>query len=89
MGWLGSRKASVSYVHLYQVMNVADLSTVGMRFAKLEQNLITAYFIASFDFELEDKQGHKMSAVAPMDFNRHSAHKPKINHILRVTPRRD
>jgi hypothetical protein len=28
---------------------------VGMRFAKLEQNIITAYFVASFDFDLQEK----------------------------------
>jgi hypothetical protein len=68
--------------------DVANLAIVGMRFAKLEQNLITAYFIASFDFELEDKRGNKMSDVVIMDFNRHSAHKPKKDHILRVSPRK-
>ena len=65
---------------------MANSSAVGMRFAKLEQNLITAYFIASFDFDLEDKRGNKMSDVVVMDFNRHSAHKPQKSHMLRVTP---
>lgn len=60
---------------------------VGMRFAKLEQNIITAYFIASFDFHLEDKRGNKIDVAPTIDFNRHSAHKPTIPQYLRVTPR--
>jgi sterol 14-demethylase len=58
-----------------------------MRFAKLEQNIITAYFIASFDFHLEDKRGNRMTTAPMIDFNRHSAHKPKIPPFLRVTPK--
>lgn len=58
-----------------------------MRFAKLEQNIITAYFIASFDFELEDKRGNKLDAAPMIDFDRHSAHKPRVLQYLRVTPR--
>ena len=69
------------------VENCADLSLVGMRFAKLEQNLITAYFVASFDFDLEDKRGNKISIAPSVDLNRHSAHKPAVPQYLRVTPR--
>lgn len=86
---MGSRKTSLSYVHFLKFADIANLLLEGMRFAKLEQNLITAYFVASFDFELEDKQGRKMSVPARMDFNRHSAHKPETIHMLRVTPRKD
>jgi len=60
---------------------------LGMRFAKLEQNLITAYFVASFDFDLEDKRGNKISIAPSVDLNRHSAHKPVVPQYLRVTPR--
>lgn len=42
---------------------------LGMRFAKLENNLILAYFIASFDFELKGAMPHP-------DRNAPSAHKP-------------
>ncbi|KAH7409853.1 cytochrome P450 6A1 [Phaeosphaeria sp. MPI-PUGE-AT-0046c] len=76
-------------IHPWLGWGVGRHPCLGMRFAKLEQNLITAHFIASFDFELEDKAGNKMSDVVTMDFNRHSAHKPKMSHILRVTPRKD
>jgi hypothetical protein len=68
-------------------LNMANTGTVGMRFAKLEQNIITAYFIASFDFELQDKGGNKMTVAPLVDFERHSAHKPKILQFLKVTTR--
>jgi cytochrome P450 len=65
----------------------ANVSAVGMRFAKLEQNIITAYFIASFDFHLSDKNGTRMHEAPMVDFNRHSAHKPKDPPYLKVTPK--
>jgi sterol 14-demethylase len=34
---------------------------LGMRFAKLENNIITAFFCAMFDFELYDTSGNKMA----------------------------
>ncbi|KAI2483438.1 hypothetical protein Ptr902_05755 [Pyrenophora tritici-repentis] len=60
---------------------------LGMRFAKLEQNIITAYFIASFDFHLCDKSGNLVLDAPRVDFNRHSAHKPKNPPYLKVTPK--
>lgn len=62
-------------------------SVVGMRFAKLEQNIITAYFIASFDFYLSDKNGNPMNKAPRVDFNRFSAHKPKNPPYLKFSPR--
>lgn len=49
----------------------ADLrgDTVGMRFAKLEQNIITAFFVAMFDFELSDKMGNPTHEAPKMDSN--------------------
>jgi cytochrome P450 len=64
-----------------------NVHAVGMRFAKLEQNIITAYFVASFDFDLVDKRGNKLTEAPMVDFNRHSAHKPAVPQYLRVTPR--
>jgi sterol 14-demethylase len=58
-----------------------------MRFAKLEQNIITAYFLAAFDFQLEDKDGNRLTEAPKVDLNRHSAHKPKVPQILRVFPK--
>ncbi|KAI4659298.1 uncharacterized protein J4E78_005725 [Alternaria triticimaculans] len=58
---------------------------LGMRFAKLEQNIITAYFIATFDFKLEDESGNVLTVAPLVDCNGHSAHKPKELQFLRVT----
>ncbi|CAG5185691.1 uncharacterized protein ALTATR162_LOCUS11376 [Alternaria atra] len=57
---------------------------LGMRFAKLEQNIITAYFIATFDFKLEDEKGNHLTVAPLVDHNRHSAHKPAKLQFLRV-----
>jgi hypothetical protein len=58
-----------------------------MHFAKLEQNIITAYFIASFNFHLADKNGNTMKQAPKIDFNRHSAHKPKNAPYLKIVPK--
>ncbi|KAF2677482.1 cytochrome P450 6A1 [Lentithecium fluviatile CBS 122367] len=59
---------------------------MGMRFAKLEQNLITAYFLAYFDFHLEDEHGSKLAEPPEIDYNQHGPGRPKTKHFLKVTP---
>lgn len=71
-------------IHGFVGWGVGRHPCLGMRFAKLEQNIITAYFIASFDFSLQDKHGNKLMVAPQIDFNRHSAHKPKIPQYLKV-----
>ena len=44
-----------------------------MRFAKLEQNIITAYFLAAFDFELQDKNGNKLTEADKAMFEQQCA----------------
>ena len=53
------------------------------QFAKLEQNIITAFFIAMFDYELTDKVGNPVSETPPVNFNAHSAEKPKQRVYLK------
>ncbi|KAF2822855.1 cytochrome P450 [Ophiobolus disseminans] len=74
-------------IHGFVGWGVGRHPCLGMRFAKLEQNIITAYFVASFDFYLEDKRGKRMDVAPTIDFDRHSAHKPRIPQYLKVTPR--
>ena len=50
------------------------------QFAKLEQNLITAFFLANFDYILSDKSGNLVTSTPPVNFNGHSAQKP-TQHI--------
>ncbi|CBY02103.1 similar to cytochrome P450 [Plenodomus lingam JN3] len=60
---------------------------LGMRFAKLEQNIILAYFVAAFEFSLQDGNGRLLTVPPRVDYNRHSAHKPKERQYLKVSPR--
>lgn len=60
-----------------------------MRFAKLEQNIITAYFLANFDFHLQDANGTKLTEAPRVDANRHSAHKPKTKQYLKTYPQQE
>lgn len=60
---------------------------LGMRFAKLENNIITAFWVAQFEgMETVDSQGKKM-APPSVNQNAHSAHKPSprvfVNYQLR------
>ncbi|KAF2464350.1 cytochrome P450 6A1 [Lindgomyces ingoldianus] len=60
---------------------------LGMRFAKLEQNIITAYFLATFDFELLDKHHNKLLDPPRVNQNGHSAQKPRVPQFLRTVTR--
>ena len=64
------------------------MRVVGMRFAKLEQNIITAFFIAMFDYELTDKVGNPVSETPAVDFNGHAAEKPKERVYLKYKLRK-
>jgi hypothetical protein len=60
---------------------------VGIRFAKLEQNIITAYVVANFDFHLEDEHGTTVVNPPELDRNQHGPEKPRVPHVIKVTPR--
>jgi sterol 14-demethylase len=55
---------------------------VGMRFAKLEQYLITAFFTAMFDYDLTDKTGNP-TPPPKIDTNTLGAMKPKEKVYLK------
>ncbi|USP78667.1 CypX Cytochrome P450 [Curvularia clavata] len=87
LGWGVGRHPCRKYAPYYMICVMPNRPVVGMRFAKLEQNIITAYFIASFDFHLSDKNGNPMNKPPRVNFNGHSAHKPKNPPYLKVSPR--
>ncbi|KAF2663310.1 cytochrome P450 [Microthyrium microscopicum] len=60
---------------------------LGMRFAKLEQNIIAAFFCAIFDFELFDSTGAKMVNPPEPQVNAWSACGPEMSVKLRYKPR--
>lgn len=58
-----------------------------MRFATLEITMVTAYFVASFDFQLVDKNGNRLFKVPDDDFNRKQVQAPKIPPYVKFTSR--
>jgi hypothetical protein len=58
-----------------------------MRFAKLEQNIITAFFCAMFDFELVDARGQKMEDTVKVNTNNYQASKPDEKMFIKYTVR--
>lgn len=61
---------------------------LGMRFAKLEQNVITAYFLTMFDFDLLDgKTGKVLDRTPDADTNSYQASMPKEQLKLRLKVR--
>ncbi|KAF2868144.1 cytochrome P450 [Massariosphaeria phaeospora] len=85
--YLPDRAEDKKTPHAFLGWGVARHPCLGMRFAKLEQNIITAYFLAAFDFSLLDAKGNAMTVPPQIDINGHSAHKPKPAPILKVTSR--
>ncbi|KAJ2967473.1 hypothetical protein NUW58_g10445 [Xylaria curta] len=77
--------------HAYMGWGSGRHPCLGMKFAKLEMALITAYWVAMFDFEFSDKDGNRIVPAGPlmMDRNLHSAKKPEKNMYLRYKLRDD
>lgn len=61
---------------------------LGMRFAKLENNIIIAFFIAMFDIEISDKMGVEKREPPPVNFNKPSASKPDTNVYIKYKARK-
>lgn len=87
--YLPGREEDKKGPHVWLGWGAARHPCLGMRFAKLEQNIITAYFLASFDFNLEDVSGHRLSVAPKIDQNGHSACKPKDPPYLRISVREE
>lgn len=85
--YLPGREEDKKGPHVWLGWGVARHPCLGMRFAKLEQNIITAYFLASFDFDLINTRGQKLTTPPTIDQNGHSASKPKDPPYLRVHAR--
>ncbi|KAI1179586.1 cytochrome P450 6A1 [Nemania sp. FL0916] len=71
--------------HAYMGWGSGRHPCLGMKFAKLEMALITAYWVGMFDFEFADKDGNRVVPTEPplMDRNLHSAKKPEKKMYLR------
>lgn len=62
---------------------------LGMKFAKLEQNIITAFFCTMFDFHLADKNGNRVAETVKVNTNKYNASKPDKTMYLKYTLRED
>lgn len=54
-----------------------------MRFAKLETNLITAFWLAMFEYELVDADGNPTEEIPQVNINGVTAHKPSNTKYLK------
>ncbi|EME43026.1 hypothetical protein DOTSEDRAFT_72428 [Dothistroma septosporum NZE10] len=69
---------------------VARHPCLGMRFAKLENNLIVAMFLAYFDdVQLLDGNKRPMAKVPKCNWNNHTARKPDVKIQLKYSLRQD
>ncbi|TRX92724.1 hypothetical protein FHL15_006398 [Xylaria flabelliformis] len=77
--------------HAYMGWGSGRHPCLGMKFAKLEMALITAYWVGLFDFEFSDKDGNHIVPDKSLIMNRnlHSAKKPEENMYLRYKLRED
>lgn len=77
--YLPGRAEDKKQAHAWMGWGAGRHPCLGMRFAKLENNLITAFWLAYFDeWELRDgRSGEKLERVYPADRNEHSASKPR------------
>ena len=62
----------------------ADLVT---QFAKLEQNIVAAFFLTMFDFQLSDSKGNPLDSPPKLDKNAYSSWKPETPVFLKYNPR--
>lgn len=60
---------------------------LGAPFAKLEQNVIIALWLAIFDFELCDEEGSPVDSPPPIDLNQYSSWKPDEPVFIKLQPR--
>ena len=74
---------------IYQDWGLGRHPYQGMRFAKLEVNIVTASFVAAIDFEggLEDEQGVKLSEMENGDIDDIANNVPKKPYFLRFKKR--
>ncbi|KAI0484356.1 cytochrome P450 6A1 [Xylariaceae sp. FL0804] len=86
--YLEDRAEDRKVPHAYVGWGAGRHPCLGMRFAKLEMSIITAYFLAMVEFEISDSEGRRTAQVAPMkSLNSHSAKKPSPTAYLRYRPR--
>ncbi|KAK3202400.1 hypothetical protein GRF29_161g1074532 [Pseudopithomyces chartarum] len=69
--------------YAYLGWGVGKHPCLGVRFAKLEQYLIVAFFTTMFDYVACDKEGNAITTPTPIDLNAFSARRPEPRVYLR------
>lgn len=92
-GWIGwgmyGDHCNDGMVYL-RILGVIPHPCSGMRFAKLENNIIMAFFVAYFEnVQLIDKNGNPKPQISKADKNSHTAMKPKEPMYLKYSLRKD
>ncbi|GAB7351153.1 hypothetical protein MBLNU459_g1606t1 [Dothideomycetes sp. NU459] len=85
--FLPDRAEDKKTVHGFLGWGVSRHPCLGIRFAKLEQNIIIAYFLAYFDFELCNEKAETGVPPPQPDLNSHTAVKPKTPVYVKYTVR--
>jgi len=76
--YLPDRAEDKKAPHAFIGWGVARHPCPGQRFARMENNLITAFFLAYFEFESSDGNGSTEGVKSPpINLNAHSAYKPE------------
>lgn len=82
--YLPERAEDKKRPHAYLGWGAGRHPCQGMRFAKLEQSIITAYFVAAFDFQLEDEHGVALTKMEHGDVQAFANSEPKKPYFLRT-----
>lgn len=86
--YLPDRKEDKQKPYGFIGWGVARHPCPGQRFARLESNIITAFFLAYFDFEYSDPEGNTEGVrPPPMNLNAHSAQRPNVPCCLKYKRR--
>lgn len=84
LGWgVGKHPCCESVPWYNHIIVDADSRTVGIRFAKMEQYLIVAFFTTIFDYVACDREGSEITTPTPIDLNAFSARRPEPRVYLR------
>jgi sterol 14-demethylase len=88
--YMPDRAEDKKSVHGFFGWGVARHPCLGMRFAKLEVNVIVAFFLAYFeDIEVTDKNGKTTTKLPAVNRNKHTASRPDERIYLKYSQKSD
>ncbi len=81
--YLPDRAEDKKKQYAYAGWGAARHPCLGMRFAKLESNIITAFFLATFEYSVCGADGEDLASLPPIDMNSWAAAKPSSPVFLK------